>query len=208
MDPYADWRAQNPQQQGGGGGSFDDFLSSLPSPQQIAPLSPYVSGRQGETGVGPNMVPMLWKLFAPTGESIINRQAMERFRGGAEGMAAGRRDFERRLTTAFGSSGLNPGLARGIAAEKGATFSQGLGELQAGVEDERLGSLFDMFLGITNALGQANESERNLALEAFMNSKARRAARHGAKNAFGLEVARTGLGALDMLMSQGSTEAA
>lgn len=190
LDPYSAYRTSNQETfspTASGSGGFASWLQGLPSAQQLSPTSTYVTGRRGETGVGPNMAPAMWLQFAPHAASLIN-QAAQAHRGAATaGAANSRREFERNLLNSYQSQGVDPMFARRQLAEGRPQVGQQLQQQLGGIEANRLQETLGLQSGIQNALVQSYQGERQLSLEMFLASKARKAARQAGQNAMGMQ---------------------
>jgi len=182
------------------GSSFDEWLRALPTPQQLAPASPYLTGRKGETGIGPNIVPALWQAFAPQGKALIDQQAIQRFRGGAAGASTARRDLERNLLSSYQSLGVDPLIARAQLGESQGDLGAELARMRGETEAEKTGNTFDLQSGLLNAIIQSYLGERELNVNAFLASKGRQAARSGAQSAATASMVGAGLGALGSIL--------
>ena len=198
VDPYAQFRPENLQPfspGGGGGGGFSDWLRSLPTPQQLSPTSTFLTGRRGETGIGPNQVPAMWLNFAPYAANLINQGALAQRKSATAGSVNQRREFERSLLSSYQSQGLDPVFAQrqlaGARPQAGYQLQQQLG----GIESGRLEDLFNLAGGVQNALAQSYAGDRQLNLEAYLASRARKASRGAAHSAMVSNILGSYLGA-------------
>lgn len=174
-----------------GGGGFADWLRNLPNAQQLAPMNTPLQ----KSGIGPDLTPAMWLAFAPQGKSLIDKSAIARMRGATNGIAGGRREFERGLLSAYQSAGLDPVFARARLAESrpqvGAQISQARGEIEANRLDEQ----FNFQGGLLNALAQALQTNRGMGLSAYFGGKGLEASKDAAK----LAAISSGVGSLASL---------
>lgn len=196
-DPYSAYRPLNQEafSPTASGGGFSEWLSSLPSAQQLSPTGTYITGRRGETGVGPNQVPAMWLQFAPHAASLINQAAIARRGAATAGAANSRREFERALLSGYQSQGVNPMFARRQLAESAPQVGYQLQQQLGGIEADRLQQTLQLQTGVQNALAQSYAGERQMSFEAYLASRARKAARQGAKSAMTSQLLGAGLGA-------------
>lgn len=168
--------------------NFQNWLSSLPTPGELAPT---YTAKRGEPGyirgvpssIGQNKVPGIWTAFAPYGKSLIDQGALARLSGTTAGIAGGRHEFERSLLDAYRSAGVDPLFARRQLAESrpqvGAQIRAARGDILA----QRADDTFNLETGITNALTQSYIQERNLGLELYLASMGRKDLRDAGKSA-------------------------
>ena len=152
--------------------------------------------RKGYEGnIGQSQIPALWLQFLRQGDQLIQEQYGAKLRAGAEGLRAGRQEYERSTLDSYASQGLNPLLGQGVAAESYNKLGEQVSGLQSGLLGEAYDDQFNLLGGVTNALGQSYQTERGLALQNYLAAKARKTARDSSKRSQLTQLAGLGLSA-------------
>lgn len=132
-------------------------------------------------GQDSNPIPALWLKFQKEAQENIDMQAAAALRGGAEGIRAGREEYERSIGDSFGVDGLSPALSNAFLAESDPYVMERQGQLAAGVEQGRLGNQLGLAANTTNALAQSYLGDVSLRTQTYLAAKGREQARKGSK---------------------------